>query len=98
MNQTFKYSTVLAKIVILGLILAAVLLSSTRTFASKLTANEQMVLQSVRLSLWYEGTTEGEVEEAPKNMNVASIQEFYPEELYRALEKHDEHRLEVRNR
>ena len=91
MNQMYKYSTVLSKVVMAGLIFAAFILASTRTFAAAQTANEKFVLQGVRLSLWYEGT---EQKQELKDMQVSSLQEFYPEELYRALEKHDEQRLE----
>ncbi len=84
MNETFKYSTILAKIVILSLILAAFMVSMTKTFAQ--TPNESMVLQTVRLSLWYEGANE----KVERPSAMASLEEFYPEELYRALEKHDE--------
>ena len=91
MNQMYKYSTVLSKVVMAALFFAAFVLASSRTFAATQTANEKFVLQGVRLSLWYEGTQQ---KQEVKELNVASIQEFYPEELYRALEKHDEKRLE----
>ncbi len=84
MNETFKYSTILAKVVIFSLILAALMVSATKTFAQ--TPNEKLVLQGVRLSLWYEGAQENLEQPA----EVATMQELFPEELFRALEKHDE--------
>lgn len=84
MNETFKYSTMLAKVVIFSLIMAALIVTATKTFAK--TPNESMVLQTVRLSLWYEGAEK----EEQKPSEVATLEEFYPEELYRAIEKHDE--------
>jgi len=84
MNETFKYSTVLAKIVIASLIMAGFMVSLTKTHAK--TPNERLVLRSIRTSLWYEGT---QVKNDKKH-EVATIKEFYPEELYRALEKHDQ--------
>lgn len=84
MNETFKFSTVLAKIVITALIMAAIMVTTTKTFAK--TANEKFVFQTVRLSLWYEGTQEM----AQNEQAMASVEDLYPEELFRALEKHQE--------
>lgn len=84
MNETFKYSTILAKVVIVSVIMAAFMVTISKTYAK--TPNEELVLRSIRASLWYEGT-QGKNE---KKHEVATIKEFYPEELYRALEKHDQ--------
>lgn len=88
MNETFKYSTILAKIVIASLIMAAFMLSLTKTHAK--TPNEELVLRSIRVSLWYKGTQVKNGKNGNEPQEVATIEEFYPEELYRALEKHDE--------
>ena len=86
MNETFKYSTLFAKVVIVCLIMAAAMLSSVKTFAK--TANEELVFQSVRLSLWYEGTDKSLQKDEGTQANA--MQMVYPEELFRAMQKHHE--------
>jgi len=83
MNKMFKYSTIIVKIVIASLLMTAFMVTLTKVHAE--TPNEELVIRSIRNSLWYEGA----LVINNKKQEVGTLKELYPEELYRALEKHD---------
>lgn len=79
MNEVFKYSTILSKVIIFALISAGFMVTAVR--AQERSANDKMVLQSVRLSLWYEGAKQ----------DIALQDKLrLPEELSKAMEKHSQ--------
>jgi protein subunit release factor B len=83
MGLLSKFSTLSIKMSRAGILLGLILLSGHQAYGQ--TENEKFVLQSVRLSLWYEGMSS-----EMKISQESFAEDFYPEELGRALEIHEE--------
>lgn len=82
MQNSFKFSTFVLKLMIFSFLIASFALSSVR--AAELSENEKMVMGKVRLSLWYTGL---ESSEKPSFQgNPANIEQV--EELSRAMDRY----------
>lgn len=83
MTNTFKFSTFVIKLLLFSFVLASFALSSVR--AAQNSENEKMVLETVRLSLWYQGIHEVQGD-------GQSISYDQTEELQKAMLRHDRER------
>lgn len=82
MQNSFKFSTFVLKLMIFAFIVASFALSSVR--AADLTENEKMVMGKIRLSLWYTGLETNE--KASFQGNAGNMEQV--EELTRAMDRY----------
>lgn len=82
MQNSFKFSTFVLKLMVFSFLIASFALSAVR--ASEPTENEKMVMGKVRLSLWYSGL---ESQNGPAKMGSEAKIE-HVEELSRAIDRY----------
>ncbi len=85
MTKVFKFSTFVTKLLLFSFIVASFALSSAR--AADKSENEKMVLQTVRLSLWYQGINSGHTVDNSQNSDLNAT-----EELQMAIMRHERER------
>jgi len=76
-QNTFRFSTIVFKMLTFGMLVALFVLSSARAESSQ---NDKLVLGTVRLSLWYQGIEANPGENGPNSLDSES-----PAELERAM-------------